>query len=64
MIHWMSVNRELVDIRYVGDIFTWQRGRIRERLDQGVANAQWNIMFPNAKLVKAETLKSDHRPTW
>ena len=29
---------ELADIGYLGDVFTWQRGRIRERLDRGVAN--------------------------
>ena len=34
----------------------------RERLDRGVANAQWRILFPNAVLVNGETLKSDHRP--
>lgn len=42
----------LVDIRYIGDIIEW--------LDQGVVSAQWSIMFPNAKLVNAQTLKSDH----
>lgn len=29
---------ELVDIGFTGDMFTWQRGKIRERLDRGVAN--------------------------
>jgi hypothetical protein len=47
---------------YSGDVFTWQRGRIRERLDRGVANAQWNILFPNAELVNGEMVKSNHRP--
>jgi len=31
-------------------------------LDRGVANAQWNLMFPNARLVNGEMVKSDHRP--
>jgi hypothetical protein len=53
---------DLVDIGYIGDMFTWQRGKIRERLDRGVAHVQWRFMFPNAQLVNAKTLKSDHRP--
>ena len=52
----------MADIGYIGDLFTWQRGRIIERLDRGIANVQWSIKFPNAKLVNAETIKSDHRP--
>ena len=52
-----------MDIGFIGDIFTWHRRKIRERLDWGVAKAQWSIMFPNAKLVNAETFKSDHRPS-
>jgi len=47
---------------YVGDIFTWQRGRIRERLDRGVSNAQWSGLFPTARLENGGMLKSDHRP--
>jgi hypothetical protein len=53
---------ELADIGFSGDVFTWQRGRIRERLDRGVANTQWNILFPEAQLVNGEMVKSDHRP--
>lgn len=53
---------DLVDMGYSGDMFTWQRGKIRERLDRGVTNAQWNAMFPSANLRNCETLKSDHRP--
>ncbi|XP_021309167.1 uncharacterized protein LOC110432706 [Sorghum bicolor] len=52
----------LSDMGYSGDIFTWHRGRIRERLDRGVINDQWRDMFPNAKIVNGEYLKSDHRP--
>jgi hypothetical protein len=49
------------DVGYAGDLFTWQRGKIRECLDHGVANAQWNSMFPNARLVNGEMVKFDHR---
>ena len=52
----------LEDVGYVGDLFTWQRGKIRERLDRGVANAHWNLLCPNARLVNGEMVKSDHRP--
>ena len=47
---------------YSGDLFTWQRGKIRERLDRGVTNALWNDLFPDARLVNGEMTKSDHRP--
>jgi hypothetical protein len=53
---------ELADMGYTGDIFTWQRGKIRERLEWGVTNARWNTKFPNAGLVNGEMLKLDHRP--
>jgi len=53
---------ELDDIGFLGDGFTWQRGRIREILDRGIANAGWNTLFPNAQLVNGEMVKSDHRP--
>ncbi|KAG2635964.1 hypothetical protein PVAP13_2NG409003 [Panicum virgatum] len=52
----------LVDIGFIGDNFTWQRGWIRERLDRGVANTQWNLLFPSAQLKNGEMVKSDHRP--
>lgn len=52
----------LSDMGYSGDIFTWQRGRIRERLDRGVSNAQWNALFPTARLENGGMLNSDHSP--
>lgn len=53
---------ELVDMGFKGDVFTWRRGKIRERFDRGVTDAQWNSKFPNAGLVNGEMVKSDHRP--
>lgn len=53
---------DLVDLGYVGDQYTWQRGKIRERLDLGVANMQWTNLFPMARLTNSEMTKSDHRP--
>jgi hypothetical protein len=47
---------------FTGDIFTWQRGQIRERLDRAVANMQWSNLFPQATLINSEMIRSDHRP--
>ena len=52
----------LPDMGYNSDIFTWERGKIREWLDWGVSNALWNNLFPNTRLVNGEMTKSDHRP--
>ncbi|XP_071680424.1 uncharacterized protein [Lolium perenne] len=38
----------LEDLGVFGDPYTWQRGRIRERLDRTVASPSWSAMFPNA----------------
>jgi hypothetical protein len=52
----------LEDLGFTGDIFTWKRGRIRERLDRGVANGPWMTMHPAAGVQHLEYIKSDHRP--
>jgi exonuclease III len=36
----------LDDLGYTGDLFTWRRGRLRERLDRAAANSAWADMFP------------------
>lgn len=53
---------ELEDVGFVGDKFTWRRGRIRERLDRGVANHDWSNMFPDAALIHMGFAASDHQP--
>ena len=53
---------DLANMGYEGDRFTWQRGRVRERLDRGVANGSRNQLFPSSRLINAEMTKSDHRP--
>ena len=53
---------EVNDVGFVGDIYTWQRGHIRERLDRAVANIQWSNMFPQSSLINSEMIRSDHRP--
>lgn len=46
----------------VGDIFTWSRGIIRERLDRALCNEQWATKFPYAAVVHKRHVHSDHRP--
>ena len=56
------VDCELEDLGYMGEMFTWKRGRIRERLDRAVANGAWTLMHPNAVVVHFDYIRSDHRP--
>jgi hypothetical protein len=42
---------QLSDVGYVGDMFTWHRGAMRERLERGVANIDWSQMHPDAAIV-------------
>ena len=51
----------LRDLGYIGDRFTWQRGRIRERLDRGLINDGCANMFPAAALQNMHYNHSDHR---
>jgi hypothetical protein len=45
---------ELNDMGFTGDIYTWQRGQIRERLDRAVANIQWSNLYPQATLINSD----------
>lgn len=56
---------KLFDLEYVGNRFTWERGRnshnwVRERLDYALANKHWKTKFPNAKVHHIESGSSDH----
>ena len=53
---------ELRDMEYVGDQFTWFRGRIRERLDRGLVNDAWSTLYPHAALQNLNYNNSDNRP--
>jgi hypothetical protein len=52
----------LEDLGYSGDIFTWKRGWIRERLDRVVVNGAWSVMHPTTGVQHLEYIKSEHRP--
>ncbi|XP_051204973.1 uncharacterized protein [Lolium perenne] len=66
--HFMQAFRDalsdcnLHDLGFLGDPFTWHRGRIRERLDRAVADHDWLLMHPEATLTHLDCMKSDHRP--
>ena len=47
---------------FLGDQFTWQRGRIRVRLDRGLINDSWGALYPHAALQSLSYSHSDHRP--
>jgi hypothetical protein len=50
----------LEDLGYSGEVFTWKRGRIRERLDRAVSNGEWVNMHPGAVLQHMQYTRSDH----
>jgi hypothetical protein len=52
----------LEDMGFSGDIFTWRRGKIRERLDRAVCDPRWAAMFPLHGVINEDFGKSDHRP--
>ena len=53
---------DLEDQGYIGDVFTWRRGQLRERLDRSVCDPRWAAMFPLAAVINDDFGKSDHRP--
>ena len=66
--HYMQEFRDCIDdcglqeVMVIGDLFTWSRGPIRERLDRALCNELWARKFPYAGLVHEHHIHSDHRP--
>ncbi|KAG8500497.1 hypothetical protein CXB51_002739 [Gossypium anomalum] len=59
----------LNDLGYVGQWFTWERGRfrstnIRERLDRGVTSLNWMNLFPSYSITHLSHSFSDHCPVF
>ncbi|XP_015958574.1 uncharacterized protein LOC107482557 [Arachis duranensis] len=52
----------LLDLGYSGWPFTWKRGNLVERLDRGLSNLEWQIIFPTAHIKHLPSFKSDHCP--
>ena len=38
------------------------KANVKERLDQALANTDWRVLFPNAKVKHFPIIKSDHAP--
>ncbi|KAA3470984.1 reverse transcriptase [Gossypium australe] len=58
---------QVEDIEYSEVWFTWERGNfsetnIRERLDRGVANEKWKLLFPIGNIHHLPHSMSDHCP--
>ena len=54
---------ELLDLEFSGNRYTWSRGRVKERLDRGIGNAEWRVLFPEALIRILPPLSSDHSPS-
>ncbi|KAK3009505.1 hypothetical protein RJ639_013870 [Escallonia herrerae] len=57
----------LVGLGFIGNPFTWSNKRnlqanIRERIDRGLANMAWCLLFPNATVKHLPAHQSDHNP--
>ncbi|XP_057444827.1 uncharacterized protein LOC130737074 [Lotus japonicus] len=52
----------LIDAGYVGNPFTWKKGRLQERLDRVLCNLAWRLKFPAGTVYHLHCLKSDHSP--
>lgn len=56
-----------IDLGFSGPKYTWSNKRvgwanIRERLDRGICNADWQRLFPKAAVRHLTALTSDHNP--
>ena len=57
----------LIDMGCVGNPYTWTNKRlakanVKEMLDRALANTDWRVLFPNAKVKHFSIIKSDHAP--
>lgn len=57
---------ELVDLNFNGPSFTWHGSRnddlVEERLDRGLTNQLWQIVWPNTIVTHGTILGSNHCP--
>ncbi|KAF9621696.1 hypothetical protein IFM89_026589 [Coptis chinensis] len=62
----MVYNCGLIDVGYVGNIFTWCNGqeglsRMYQRLDRVLCNPFWRTSFAEAQVIHISTIHSDHK---
>ncbi|KAF9601904.1 hypothetical protein IFM89_023968 [Coptis chinensis] len=62
----MVYNCGLLDVGYVGNIFTWCNGqeglsRMYQRLDRVLCNPFWRTSFAEAQVIHISTIHSDHK---
>lgn len=63
-----DLNRlSLFDLGFSGYDFTWNNGQedehnIQQRIDRGLANAAWCMLFPSAQITHLTAIASDHCP--
>ncbi len=60
-------NTRAIDLGFSGPQFTWSNKReglanIKERLNRGVCDLDWQSLFPKAGIKHLGALESDHRP--
>lgn len=66
LLEFMESN-QLLDLGYKGYNFTWEKncgevGVVQERLDRGIANAEWLLKWPNSCVHHLMRIGSDHCP--
>ena len=67
--NWTAMNQfkeciqecNLVDLGFKGSNFTWERGRVKERIDRSICNMEWMSRYNSAVVVHLPFFKSDHR---
>ena len=61
-------NCGLMDLGFQGPRFTWTnknpiwQHNVKERLDRGLGNAKWKLLFPAAEISHLPHVKFDHCP--
>lgn len=54
----------LVDKGFKGQLFTWQRGSLKERLNRVVCTLDWQERFPDSSVTHLLLQSSDHCGLW
>lgn len=52
----------LLDLGFKGDLFTWERGQTKKRLDHALCNIDWRLRFERVDIIHLPKFKSDHCP--